>query len=188
MSYRVIYSDQLECDRKDPKLEPGIMKKAVWSGVIAAAAALLISTPVFAQTTATASLGVTASVNAKAKLTLGVASITFPDADPDVVTVMTSSAVTIDVKARTSGTPTLTVLAGGDLTTGSANIPITSLTWTATGSGFIAGANDKTTAQTVASWGGSGSPSGSQTFSLPNSWSYATGTYTATLNYTLTVP
>ena len=29
---------------------------------------------------------------------------------------------------------------------------------------------------------------GTQTFSLPNSWAYGTGTYTTTLNYTLTVP
>jgi len=40
----------------------------------------------------------------------------------------------------------------------------------------------------VGSWSASGSPSGTQTLSLPNSWTYATGTYTVTLNYTLTAP
>ena len=166
------------------------MTKAVWSGVIAAAIVGLVSTSVDAQTTQTGSINVTANVNAKAKLTLGVASITFADADPDVTPVMTSSAVSVDVKARTTAAAnvTLTVLASGDLVSGSNTIGIGGLTWTATGSGYQAGTSNKTTAQTLGSWTGSGSPSGTHTYSLPNSWTYATGTYTVTLNYTLTVP
>jgi hypothetical protein len=158
---------------------------------MAVAAALLVSTPVFAQATANASLNVTAQVAAKAKLTLGVGSITFPDADPDVTPIWSSSAVTVDVKARTSaaGSVTLTVLASGDLSNGTQTIAITNLTWAGTGTGFtVSGINNKTTAQSVGSWTGSGNQSGSQTFSLPNSWSYATGNYTSTLNYTLTAP
>jgi hypothetical protein len=136
------------------------------------------------------SINVTANVNAKAKLTLGVGAITFADADPDVSPVMTATAFNIDVKARTSGLGniTLTVVASDDLTSGSDVIPIGGLTWAATGSGFQPGTSNKATAQTVGSWTGSGSPTGTQTYSLPNSWTYATGTYTATLNYTLTVP
>jgi hypothetical protein len=45
-----------------------------------------------------------------------------------------------------------------------------------------------TTAQAVGNWTGSGNRTGTQTYSLPNSWDYVTGTYTTTLNYTLTVP
>lgn len=166
------------------------MTKAVWSGVLTIGAVLLCSVPAFAQATVNGSINVTANVNAKAKLTLGAASITFADADPDVVPTMTSSAVNIDVKARTSAgaSVTLTVLASGDLVSGSDAIAINNLTWAVTGSGFQAGTADKTTAQTVGSWTGSGSPAGSQTFSLPNSWTYNTGSYTVTLNYTLTVP
>ena len=164
------------------------MKKAVWSGLAAVAAVLVMSTSAFAQASANASVAVTANVNAKAKLTLGTASITFADADPDTTPTMTATAFSIDVKARASGAVTLTVLASGDLTATGGTIPISSLTWTATGSGFQNGTSDKTTAQTVGSWAASGSPSGTQTFSLPNSWTYATGTYTVTLNYTLTAP
>ena len=164
------------------------MKKALWSGVAAVAAVLVVSTSAFAQASANASIAVTANVNAKAKLTLGTASITFADADPDTTPTMTATAFNIDVKARASGAVTLTVLASGDLTATGGTIPISSLTWTATGSGFQNGTSDKTTAQTVGSWAASGSPSGTQTFSLPNSWTYATGTYTVTLNYTLTAP
>lgn len=163
------------------------MMKAVWSGLATVAAVLAVSSSAFAQASANGSIGVTANVAAKAKLTLGTAAIVFADADPDAVPVMTATAFNIDVKARASGAVTLTVLASGDLTAGASTIPISSLTWTATGGGFQAGTSDKTTAQTVGSWA-SGSPSGTQTYSLPNSWTYATGTYTVTLNYTLTAP
>ena len=164
------------------------MMKAVWSVVGAVAAVLVLSSSAFAQASANGSISVTANVAAQAKLTLGTASITFADADPDTTPTMTSSAVNIDVKARASGAVTLTVLASGDLTAAGGTIPISNLTWAATGSGFVAGISDKTTAQTVGSWGVSGNPSGTQTYSLPNSWTYATGTYTVTLNYTLTAP
>lgn len=166
------------------------MKKAVWSGILAGAALVCFSVPAFAQATATGSINVTVNVSARARLTLGAAAITFADADPDTVPTMTSSAVTIDVRARTGAgnASTLTVLASGPLTSGTDTIAITNLTWTVTGTGFAAGTANSTTAQTVGSWAGPGSPSGTQTFSLPNSWTYAIGSYAATLNYTLTVP
>lgn len=164
------------------------MMKAVWSGVAAVALVLGASTSAFAQATANGAIGVTANVAAKAKLTLGTAAIAFADADPDTTPVMTATAVDIDVKARTSGAVTLTVLATGDLVSGSNTIGISNLTWAATGSGYQAGTSNKTVAQTVGAWAGSGSPIGTQTYSLPNSWTYATGTYTVTLNYTLTAP
>ena len=167
------------------------MKKAVWSGAIAAAVVLLGSSSAFAQQTAGASIAVTAHVDAKAKLSLSLSSINWLDADPDLTPTFSSGAITVDVKARTSagGAVTVTVLADGDLTSGSDTIPVNTLTWTATGAGFTAnGANNFTTAQMLGSWTNSGNHNGTQTLSLPNSWSYRTGTYTATLNYTLTAP
>jgi hypothetical protein len=168
------------------------MKKAVWSGAVAIAVLLLGSSSAFAQPqTATAAVAVTANVNAKAKLTLGLLSVTFPDADPDVTPLYTSAPISVDVKARTGAASnvTLTVLASGDLTSGSNAIAIGTLTWAAAGTGFVAsGNNDKTTAQTLGSWTGSGNPNGAHTLSLPNLWTYNTGTYTVTLNYTLTAP
>jgi hypothetical protein len=165
------------------------MNKVVWSGVVTAAAVLCFSVPSFAQTTG--SIGVSASVNAKAKLTIGAPSITFADADPDTDLTISASAVTIAVKARTSagGTVSLTVLATQDLTSGSDIIPISALKWTVDGTaGFAAGTSNVTTAQTVASWSGSANRTGAQTYVLDNSWAYATGTYVTTLNYTLSVP
>ena len=54
---------------------------------------------------------------------------------------------------------------------------------------MVGGVANATTAQNVSgAWVGSGLRTGTQLFSLPNSWLYVPGTYSATLNYTLTVP
>ena len=164
------------------------MKKAVWSGIAACFGVLVMSSSVYAQNTG--NITVQVNVNARAKLQLGAASITFNDADPDVVTTFTSAPISVDVKARTTsgGAVTLTVQAAGNFTNGSSNIPLNTLQWTATGTGYQGGSSDSTTPQTVGNWTSSGHQSGSHTYTLPNSWSYATGTYNVTLNYTLATP
>ena len=43
-------------------------------------------------------------------------------------------------------------------------------------------------AATLGSWSGPGQKSGAQVYRLLNSWSYATGNYTAIITYTLTAP
>jgi hypothetical protein len=167
------------------------MKKAVWTGILAAAAFVCFAEQANAQSTDNKSISVTVNVSARAKLTLGTAAITFNDADPDTTPTLTSGAISIDVKSRTTaaGTVLLTVVASDDLkTAGGDIIDIVGLTWTASGTGFVAGTSNRTTAQPVGSWGGSGNRSGSHTYSLPNSWDYETGSYTATLNYTLSAP
>ena len=45
-----------------------------------------------------------------------------------------------------------------------------------------------TTAVSLGSWTGSGNQSGTQTYTLDNSWSYNTGNYGTTVTYTLTAP
>ena len=57
------------------------MKKLIWSG--AALAAVLMMASQAEAVTATGSVSVNASVNAKAKLTIGGGPVNFPDADPD---------------------------------------------------------------------------------------------------------
>lgn len=165
------------------------MKKAVWSGIVTAAAILVLGTPAFAQTV-TEGILVTANINSKAKLTLGTPTLVFADADPDDFPTIAAPAFTVAVKARTTAgaAVTLTVLSDDDLLSGSDAIAISALTWAASGTGFSAGTSNKTTAQTVGAWSGSGNQAGTQTYSLANSWTYATGIYTATLTYTLTVP
>jgi hypothetical protein len=167
------------------------MKKAVWSGIVAAAGVLFLSGNAFAQVNDAKTINVTVNVNARAKLTLGTAAITFGDQDPDTVPTLTSAAVSVNVKARTTaaGSVTLTMIAGGDFANAAGNtIDLATLTWAATGTNFVAGATSKAAAQSVGSWTGSGEQVGTNTFSLPNSWSYAVGSYSVALNYTLTAP
>jgi hypothetical protein len=80
------------------------------------------------------------------------------------------------------------VQAGGDLRSGLDAIPATQLRWTAAGTGFVGGTMSYAAAQPVASWIGSGAWTGTQSYALVNSWNYPTGTYSATLTYTLTAP
>ncbi len=168
------------------------MSKAVWTAVaVLAVAVFAVATPAAAQSTATATVNVTVNVSARATLDLhGTNSVTFGDADPDTTASIAASAMTVDVKGRTSGgsNVTLTVVSNQDLTSGSDAIGIGNLTWTATGTGFAAGTMNKTTAQTVGTWAGSGTHSGTVTLKLANSWAYNAGAYTATLTYTLTAP
>jgi hypothetical protein len=136
-------------------------------------------------------LRINATVADKAKLTLGVGTINFPDADPDSVPSVSAgeNPVTVTVKAHTgsSSSVTLTVQANGDLVSGSETIAISNVTWTASGAGFAAGAMD-TTPVAAGSWTGSGNRSGSFSYFLANSWNYAKGDYTQTVVYTLTAP
>ena len=105
----------------------------------------------------TGNINVHVNVNARAKLAIGTGTITFNDADPDVVTTFTSAPASFDVKARATagGAVTLTVQAAGNFTNGSSNIPLDTLQWTATGTGYQAGSSDSTNPQTVRTWTGS---------------------------------
>ncbi|HSL24367.1 MAG TPA: hypothetical protein VK886_22725 [Vicinamibacterales bacterium] len=169
------------------------MKTATRIFFVTAAALMVATLPVLAQpASVNASLSVSAVVSARAKLTLSIGAISFPDADPDLTPTINASEgpVTVDTKTKTgtSGAVTLTVVAGADLTSGSDTIPAANLRWTAGGAGFTTPGAMSTTAQTLASWTGSGTRSGVQSYSLNNSWAYATGNYTMTITYTLTAP
>jgi hypothetical protein len=140
----------------------------------------------------TQNLTVNATVSARASLSLGQSAINFPDASPDATPSIAANenAVTVTAKVRTgsSSTATLTHKAADDLKSGSDIIPIGNVTWTASGAGFQAGTMNKTSDQTAGSWTGSGNRSGTFSYFLANSWSYATGSYAASSTYTLTAP
>ena len=150
---------------------------------------LLTAAPAGAQT-ATATLS--ANLDPLAKLSLSSTSLSFPDTNPDQSSQVPAAAgaVTITAKARaTAGsTVTLTVLASGDLRSGVNTIPTSAITWTVAGPGFIAGTLSATTAQPVGSWSSSGVHIGTQNYLFRNLWTYASGTYTVSLLYTLTSP
>jgi hypothetical protein len=137
-------------------------------------------------------LALQASAAAAQRLTLNVAqsSIVLPSADPDTTPSIVAPPLIVVVRVQQTGSEPwqLTVQANGDLVSGASTIDITNVTWTATGGGFAGGTMNKTTAQTVGSWGTSGTHSGTVTLALANSWAYNAGAYPATLTYTLTAP
>jgi hypothetical protein len=158
------------------------------SVLIACGAMLLWATAARAQSTQT--LTINATVSSRAELTLSPTTISFADADPtSTPSVPANTTVSVTARVRSSGTPTLRVLANGDLTSGGNSIAIGNVTWTATGSPFIAGTMNKTTAQDAATFSaGSGSYTGTYSYFLANSWNYAVGSYSQTATYTLSAP
>lgn len=140
----------------------------------------------------TSTVTASAIINGQAKLSLSSPALGFPDADPDSVPIIAAAGGPITIVAKARSTPgsavALTVQALDDLRSGTDVIPASALTWTVTGTDFVGGTVSRGAAQTVASWPNSGVRTGSQTYRLQNSWSYAIGTYTLTLTYTLTAP
>lgn len=166
------------------------MKKLIL--VLAILGMLSTSIPVFAAQIPQ-NLTVNMGVSARAKLTLGVASINFPDADPDAIPSIaaTENAVSVTAKVRTglSSIATLTHRASGNLSAGPGiTIPIGNVTWTATGAGYVAGTMSSSADVSAGSWTGSGSYSGTFRYFIVNSWSYVIGNYTVSSTYTLTAP
>jgi hypothetical protein len=166
-----------------------VMTKAVWTAAVTATV-FLVSTPVFAQQTANATVTVSATVAARAKLQLGTASISFPDTDPDTLAVLTAAPFSISVKVRTTaGSPVNLDVSAPDFTEGGGGvIPISNLQWAATGSGFPTPGTMNNAAISAGAWVGSGNQNGTHTYSLQNSWDYNVGSYGTTVTYTLTAP
>jgi hypothetical protein len=129
-----------------------------------------------------------ASVASLVRLSVSSSSLTFPDSDPDTIPLVPASPAVISITAKSRTPPggevTLTVEATDDLRSGVTTIPASSITWTATGPGFVSGTLGRTP-QTVASWTGSGVRTGTQTFLFQNLWTYSIGTYTVTMIFTL---
>ncbi len=153
---------------------------------------LLSPIPAFAPEQ-TGPLTVNMAVSARAKLTLGASAINFPDADPDTTPSIPANEnpVTVTAKVRTgvSTTATLTHRSSGDLTAGlGITIPISNVSWTATGAGYVGGTMSSSSNVPAGSWTGSGIYSGAFNYSIANSWTYATGNYTVSTTYTLTAP
>jgi hypothetical protein len=154
--------------------------------------AVAVATPdrsAFAQSR-TATLNV--SINGLARLSLSNNGVSFPDSNPDVVPQVpgTPGPLVLTVKARTTlnATVRLSVLASDDLRSGVRTLSASTITWTATGAGFVPGTLNRTTPQTVGTWIGSGVRTGNQSLLFANAWTYSTGTYTLTMTYTLSSP
>ena len=126
-----------------------------------------------------------------AELTLGMGSISFPAADPDVAPVVAALENPVHVKVKVRGdkgvpvVAQLTALAGGDLISGPDRIAIEQVSWSGAGSGFLSGVFSATESQLVGQWSGDITVNGDLRFWLANSWTYASGEYSQTVVYTL---
>ena len=156
-----------------------------------AALVALAASPVQAQVD-TEVLTINATVSTRAELVLAPTTINFPDASPTTtpsIAADSTVAVTARVRTGSASTPTLTVLAAGELISGGDSIAISNVTWTAAPAPFIAGTMSAVSAQSAATFAmGSSEYISTYTFSFANSWAYNTGAYTQTATYTLTAP
>ena len=167
------------------------MGAKVWLGTLMALLLMALPGPSWGAGTVSAVVNVIAPLASSAQLTLNPLTISFPNANPDTVPSISANMpvqVTANVTTGAYNTATLTALAQGDLISGSNTIAITNVTWTATGTGFVAGTMSKSAAQSVGQWRGPGTYTGTLSFFLKNSWSYATGNYTQGVIFTLTAP
>ena len=127
-----------------------------------------------------------------ARVSFSTTSVTFPDADPDATPSVPSvpAAVTISARARVPRNTqiTLTLQSTDDLRSGVTVLPASLITWTVTGAGFTGGTLSRTTPQLLGLWTGSGVRTGTQSFRFENRWTHPTGTYSATIVYTLASP
>ena len=137
-------------------------------------------------------LSITYQIPSLAKLTITPATINFPDADPTMFPQVPAAEnpVTIAVKFRkTPNAPAVTlVCTGGPLTSGVSSIAAGNIRWTAAGTGFTSGQLSTTTPQTVGAWNATDAYTGYLSFQMDNLWSFATGSYSGSIQYTLTAP
>jgi hypothetical protein len=138
----------------------------------------------------TLSATLTITISSRLSLTLGMSSINFPAADPDLVPSIAASenpvSVGVNVQIPSATSSTLTCLASSDLISGSDAIPAANVSWTATGTGFLSGTMSRTSPRPAGQWAGMGSWSGTFSFRLANAWTYSVGAYATTVVYTFT--
>lgn len=133
------------------------------------------------------------NLNARARITVTPSTINFPDSNPVLVPQISATENPIQVTVKFRKNPSAAVTAtlvcqGGPLISGANTIASSNITWTATGTGFSGGTLSSSAPQQVGSWGASGVYAGNLTYRLDNLWTYATGTYTGSITYTVTAP
>jgi len=130
-------------------------------------------------------------------LTMSSTNIIFPDQDPDVSsTVQGNPVVTVTVKQASAATWSLTAISRGDLQSAGSIIPIGNISWSGvktSGDTQVTFYNGNLTTAVTGSMVASGSGkdmnvTGTLTFYLKNLWSYDSGNYSQTTDFTLASP
>lgn len=138
-------------------------------------------------------MAITYNVAARANLTITPATINFADMDPTSVPQVPARENPVQVTVKIRKDPAAAIAAtltcqGGPLVSGTDVIPSSSISWSASGTGLVAGTLSSSTPQAVGSWTAVGNYNGSLNFNLSNLWTYSIGTYTGSILYTLTAP
>lgn len=125
-------------------------------------------------------------------LTVSQPTVAFVAGDPDTTPSISAAPIVVTVRVQQNSGPWhLSVLANGDLLSGTSSIDVTQVTWTASPAPpFQNGTLNKIADQTMASGTGNVNPavSGSIVFRLANSWTYSAGLYSQTVVFTLSAP
>jgi hypothetical protein len=144
-------------------------------------------------TASTQSMTINYSLTSRAKLSITPTTINFADSDPTSVPLISANENPVQVTVKIRKDPSAAIAAtlvcqGGPLVSGGNTIPSSNISWTATGTGLVAGTLSNSTPQTVGSWTAAGNYIGSLNFKLANLWTYSIGSYTGSILYTLTAP
>lgn len=170
---------------REDELVQALRARLIGCGLLLSTMLIIVPTDARAQSFTTTATFV---VGDQAKLKIASSALTFPNANPDSVGRVPadrSLTVTASIRFKT-GQAVLTAIATDDLRSGMNVIGISALKWTASGSGFMGGSMART-AVTVGTWASSGSYTGTLTFTLDNSWTYAVGDYGTTVTFTLAI-
>jgi hypothetical protein len=119
------------------------------------------------------------------------ATINFASSDPDTVPIVSAPPIRVTylVLGPVARPWTITIRAGGALTSGASTIPISNVSWVATPSPPFRSGTLSTTAQILATGTGTALlQRGDVTFRFVNSWNYTVGTYSQTITFTLSSP
>ena len=167
------------------------MKRTITGG-LATAAVVVFATAADAQTNLVQqSILARVTVGNQARLTVAGGPVLFADSDPDTVNpIPAGGPVTVTARARVSPTQQLDVTVSSNVAffdPGTNTIPVTGLLWTVGAAPFLPGTMN-TSEQPLATWTGPANQSGTQNYTLANSWLYAPGTWQVTLRYTLSTP
>jgi len=150
-------------------------------------AAFWSAAPAVASSLDTQSSSLTVSVLARGELVVP-ASIDFPDASPTAGAQTVPVSIVAKARIAKGGTATLTVSAA-DLSDGGAGDSITAsrFSWTTSSAGYQAGTLSNS-AVTMGQWGNSGVQNGSLNWIFTPQWTDNVGSYSTTINYTLSTP
>jgi hypothetical protein len=136
-------------------------------------------------------MSINASVNTRCKINLSANTVSFTRFGPPTGTPILQNEPPVAVVVKTTTRPSERIYARivvtGDLTDSKTGqtIPAQSISWNASGSGFLSGSLSKANPQEIGRWNRSGTYQGTLTFSFQDDPAYSPGTYILVVTVTV---